>query len=259
MYCRWTVLLVATGLLISVVPRCVAQESSGAESTTEKKPQSLDEVLLFFPSKYPAGVWDPKDLRFKDVFFVSKDRTRLHGWYCPCDKPRAVLLLAHGNSGHIASRAPWIRYLQETAKLSVFIFDYRGYGRSEGTPTVAGILQDAEAARAKLRELARIKDSEMLLMGESLGGAVVIQLAADSAPRGLIVQSTFSSLHDVADVHYPQLSWLVPRNKLDSVTQIARYRGPLLLSHGNKDRTIPFPLGKKLYRAANDPQAVRTN
>jgi uncharacterized protein len=130
------------------------------------------------------------------------------------------------------------------------MFDYRGYGRSEGTPTVEGAIQDASAARAKLCELAAIKDSEMLLMGESLGGAIVIQLAVDSPPRGLILQSTFSSLRDVADVHYPKLSWLVPRNKLDSATQIVRYRGPLLQSHGNMDRTIPFSSGERLFRSA---------
>jgi uncharacterized protein len=91
-------------------------------------------------------------------------------------------------------------------------------------------------------------------MGESLGGAIVIQLAANSPPRGLILQSTFSSLRDVADVHYPKLSWLVPRNKLDSAAQIVRYRGPLLQSHGSADRTIPFSSGEKLFRAANEPK-----
>jgi uncharacterized protein len=138
------------------------------------------------------------------------------------------------------------------------MFDYRGYGRSEGTPTVEGAIQDASAARAKLCELAAIKDSEMLLMGESLGGAIVIQLAVDSPPRGLILQSTFSSLRDVADVHYPKLSWLVPRNKLDSATQIVRYRGPLLQSHGNMDRTIPFSSGERLFRSANEPKQFVT-
>ncbi len=166
--------------------------------------------------------------------------------------------MLHGNAGHVASRAPWLHYLQHTLGLSVFIFDYRGYGRSEGTPTVAGAIEDATAARAKLCELAQVKDAEMLLMGESLGGAIAVQLAADSAPSGLILQSTFSSLHDVAQAHYPNLAWLVPRNKLNSVAQIARYKGPLLQSHGNHDRTIPFVLGQKLFQAANEPKRFVT-
>ena len=91
-------------------------------------------------------------------------------------------------------------------------------------------------------------------MGESLGGAVAVQLAAESAPRALILQSTFSSMRDVADYHYPRLSWLVPAAKLNSVTQITRYRGPLLQSHGDGDRTIPFAFGEKLFQAANEPK-----
>ncbi len=138
------------------------------------------------------------------------------------------------------------------------MFDYRGYGRSEGAPTVEGAIQDAQAARSKLCELAAVKESEMFLMGESLGGAIVVQLAADSPPQGLILQSTFSSLRDVAKVHYPQLSWLVPVKKLDSVAQIARYRGPLLQSHGNRDRTIPLASGEKLFKAANEPKQFVT-
>ena len=175
-----TVLLIVCVLIFNFVKCCDAQDSEADDTGTVKKPQPIDELLLFFPSKFPSGNWNPEGLRFEDIYFSAIDGIELHGWYCPCDKPRAVLLLAHGNAGHIASRAPWLRYLQSKASLSLFIFDYRGYGRSKGTPTVEGVLKDATAARAKLRELANIKDSEMLLMGESLGGAFAIQLAADS-------------------------------------------------------------------------------
>ena len=255
---RMTVPLIVAVLAIAAVNCCHGQESTKSDPANATKAPSIDELLLFFPSKFPNGDWKPKDLQFEDAFFTAEDKTKLHGWYCPATDPRAVVLIAHGNAGHVASRAPWLRYLQTTAKVSVFMFDYRGYGRSEGTPSVEGAIQDATAARAKLCELAAIKDSEMLLMGESLGGAIVLQLAADSPPRGLILQSTFSSLRDVADVHYPKLSWLVPRNKLDSATQIVRYRGPLLQSHGNMDRTIPFSSGEKLFRSANEPKQFVT-
>ncbi|MBM4088717.1 MAG: alpha/beta hydrolase [Planctomycetes bacterium] len=226
---------------------------------TQRKPsgaksRSIDESLLFFPSKFPEGDWTPDGLHFQDVWFHAADKTRLHAWYCPCDHPRAIILIAHGNAGHVASRAPWLQYLQSQARVTTFMFDYRGYGRSEGVPTAAGILDDARAARAKLRELAAIKDSEMLMMGESLGGAVVVHLASESAPRGLILQSTFSSLRDVADVHFPGLSWLVPADKLNSAALIAQYRGPLLQSHGRADDTIPIDSGHRLFRAANEPK-----
>ncbi|TWU02570.1 alpha/beta hydrolase [Stieleria varia] len=178
-------LMLCLAAIAAAPTRC--QDTNEPTPPATKKPQTLDELLLFHPSKYPTGNWQPDGLLFRDVAFESGDGTKLHGWYCPCENPRAVVLIAHGNAGHVASRAPWLRYLQSNAKLSAFMFDYRGYGRSEGTPTVDGVLQDAKAARAKLCELAKVSDSEMLLMGESLGGAVVVHLAADSAPQGLIV------------------------------------------------------------------------
>ena len=251
---RTTVSVVVAVFAMTTVLRGYGQESTESNPAPEAKAPSIDELLLFFPSKFPDGDWNPRGLQFQDVFFAAEDETKLHGWYCPANNPRAVVLVAHGNAGHVASRAAWLRYLQTRARVSVFMFDYRGYGRSEGTPTVQGAIQDAAAARAKLCELAAIKDSEMLLMGESLGGAIVVQLAAKSPPRGLILQSTFSSLRDVAEVHYPRLSWLVPRNKLDSVAEIPGFRGPLLQSHGTADRTIPFSSGEKLFRAANEPK-----
>jgi fermentation-respiration switch protein FrsA (DUF1100 family) len=246
---------VCTSTMLTPAPKQVPPATKSDEKKTEPPPhQTLDERLLFFPSKYPAGDWKPKDLQFDDVVFESKDKTRLHGWYCPCENRRAMVLMTHGNAGHVADRAPLLRYLQSKAKVAVFAFDYRGYGKSEGTPTVEGVLDDARAARSQLRWMASTKDSEMLLMGESLGGAIAVQLAAESAPRGLILQSTFSSLHDVADVHFPALSWLVPEDKLNSCRALQRYSGPLLQSHGTADRTIPLPLAEKLFAAGNEPK-----
>ncbi len=236
------------------LPFGYGQDALSPKSASATRPATIDELMLFFPSKFPSGDWNPKELEFQDVFFAAEDETKLHGWYCPATHPRAVVHLAHGNAGHVASRAAWLRYLQTKANVSVFVFDYRGYGRSEGTPTVEGAIQDAVSARAKLCELASIKDSEMLLMGESLGGAIVISLAAKSPPKGLIVQSSFSSMKDAAQVHYPNLAWLVPRKKLDSTALIGSYRGPLLQSHGTADRTIPFALGERLFQAANEPK-----
>jgi fermentation-respiration switch protein FrsA (DUF1100 family) len=249
-----TRLMVVTPLILGVSPTGLGQDSLSSAEADPPKPPSIDELLLFFPTKYPSGDWNPEDLRFQDVWFSAEDKTRLHGWYCPCDTPRAIVLLAHGNAGHVASRTPWLKCLQSRLRVATFVFDYRGYGRSEGVPSVAGALLDATAARAKLCELAGVKDSEIVLMGESLGGAIAVQLAADAAPRGLILQSTFSSLKDVADVHYPRLSWLVPPAKLDSMNQIVRYRGPVFQSHGTDDRTIPFRSGEDLFRAANEPK-----
>lgn len=253
--------LLAITLLIAAIGafpsgQSQAQDVSAPASAEDKTVSSIDELLLFFPAKYPSGDWKPAGLKYDDVWFKSDDGTQLHGWYCPIDKPRATILIAHGNGGHLASRVEWLKNLQSNLRVSTFLFDYRGYGRSEGTPTVEGAINDAKAARKKLSQLTKLKDSEMLLMGESFGGAIVVQLAAESAPRGLILQSTFSSLRDIADHHYPKLSWLVPKNKLDSVKAISAVRAPLLLSHGTADNTIPLALGEKLFTAANEPKTL---
>jgi fermentation-respiration switch protein FrsA (DUF1100 family) len=215
--------------------------------------QSLDELLLFFPSKYPAGDYRPSGLRFEDAWFSAADGTKLHGWYCPCEQSRAVVLFAHGNAGNISHRGPRLARLQRDLRVAVLAFDYRGYGRSEGRPTVDGILQDARAARKYLASKTGLPEANLVLMGESLGGAVAADLAANGA-RGLILESTFSSLKDVAAHHYPSLAWLVPEAKLNSTAKLATYHGPLLISHGDADRTIPYDLGRKLYDAATGPK-----
>ena len=220
---------------------------------TKKKP-TLVEGQLFRPYNHRVGNWQPKDFNYQDVEFESSDGTQLHGWFCRHENPLAVVLFSHGNEGNVATRAFFLRELTTKVNVSVFVFDYRGYGKSQGVPTIEGALHDARAARAKLCELSSIKDSEMILMGDSLGGAIAVQLAAESAPRGLVLQSTFSSLRDAANELFPQLAFLVGRDLLDSKSRITNYSGPLFQSHGDADRTISIRLGKKLFEAAKEPK-----
>jgi uncharacterized protein len=215
---------------------------------------SIDEMFLFFPTKYPDGDWQPNGLAFEDAWFGSQDGTRLHGWYCPCANARAAVLYCHGNGGNLSHRRYHLQFLQRDLRVSALIFDYRGYGRSEGKPSVKGILQDARAARKIVAGRAGVNESQIVLLGESLGGAVAVDLAGTDGARGLILESTFSSLADAARHHYPKLAWLVPAGKLDSVSRIASYKGPLLQCHGDADQTIPYELGVKLFDAAPGPK-----
>jgi len=230
----------------------------GSQEPPKAKQPSLIDGLLFYPSDDSVGNWKPEGLPFEDVAFASADGTMLHAWFCKCETPRAIVLYAHGNGENIATRARLLRELLNKVRVSIFIFDYRGYGRSEGQATIEGALADARAARSKLCELASIKDSEMLLMGDSLGGAIVVQLAAESAPRGLVLQSTFSSLRDIAKVHFALMAAVVDTKTLDSATRIKAYSGPLFQSHGNRDGVIPFELGEKLFQSANEPKTFFT-
>jgi len=143
--------------------------------------------------------------------------------------------------------------------VSVLIFDYRGYGKSEGKPSETGVLADGRAARAWLAEKEGVSESEIVLMGRSLGGAVAVDMAAKDGARALVLESTFSSVPDVAAYHYPwlPLRWVL-RTRLDSAAKIGDYRGLLLQSHGDADSVVPYRLGQKLFQAANQPKSFVT-
>ncbi len=216
----------------------------------------FENSLLFFPSKYPEGDWNPRGMTVEDANFASADGTKLHGWFVENAHPRAVILFSHGNGGNLSHRQDIVQTLSQRLGASVLIYDYRGYGRSEGSPTEAGVLQDGRAARHWLAARAKIPESQIVLMGESLGGAVAVDLARNSA-RGLILDSTFSSLADVAEYHYP---WapvrMLLRSEFDNVRSIAEYHGPLLMIHGDHDRIVPMRFGERLFAAAHEPKRL---
>jgi fermentation-respiration switch protein FrsA (DUF1100 family) len=218
----------------------------------------LENSLLFFPSKYPEGDWKPAGIKFEDVWFTAADGVKLHGWYVPAKNPRAVALFAHGNGGNLTDRID-VLYDLHTLGVSTLIFDYRGYGRSEGSPNEAGIMADGRAARTALAKQAGVPESDIVLMGESLGGAVAVQLASESPARALVLQSTFSSVPEVAAFHYPWIPVkLLMHTKLDSASAIPKYHGPLLQFHGDADTIVPYRFGKKLFDAANEPKTFVT-
>ena len=106
--------------------------------------RSIDEVLLFHPVKHPQGYWEPQGLEFEDAWFKAKDGTQLHGWYCPAREPKAVMLIAHGNGGNLSYLGPRLAVFQSRWNVTAMAFDYRGYGRCEGKPSVEGVLQTRE-------------------------------------------------------------------------------------------------------------------
>lgn len=209
------------------------------------------DAFVYWPRPLPAGAAaDP----YEDAAFTSADGTRLHGWFAEAQSPTAVVLYCHGNAGNVAGLRPLLRFYRAELGASVLAFDYRGYGRSEGTPGEAGVLADARAARAWLARRAGVAERDVVLVGRSLGGAVAVDLARDGA-RGLVLESTFTSMPDVADHHL----WPLPaRNlistRLDSLSKVGSYRGPLLQSHGTADTLVPFAMAERLHAAANEPK-----
>jgi fermentation-respiration switch protein FrsA (DUF1100 family) len=238
-------------LLLALVPAlgCFSGSSLNPSSPTK----ALEDSIVFQPKKYPAGDWKPKDLSFEDAWFESQDGVRLHGWHCNVPQPRAVVLFCHGNAGNVADCYWNLRLWSEKLGASVLAFDYRGFGKSEGKPSEEGILNDARTARRWLANRARVKEQDIVLVGHSLGGAVAVDLAAMDGARGLILESTFSSIPEVAASKVPSAASIMT-NRFNSVAKIPLYHGPLLQCHGDADRVVPIALGEKLFAAANQPK-----
>ena len=172
-------------------------------------------------------------------------------------EPSCFIVMA--TRGNVTNRADVVRDLYHRHNVSVLVFDYRGFGRSDGKPDEKGILADARAARDWLARRARIPVDQTLLMGRSLGGGVAVDLAAKDGAIGLVLMSTFSSLPDMGARFVP---WMKPHRsmtqRLDSLSKMDRYTGPLLQSHGDRDRLIPIQQGRRLHEAAHGPKRFVT-
>lgn len=210
---------------------------------------------LYAPSRVLDATPADVGLAFEDVDFVAEDGVRLHGWWIPHPASRGTILFCHGNGLNMANRVGLCRDLHGLA-VNVFIFDYRGYGRSRGWPSEKGTYRDARAAYEVVR--ARYADSEqppVLVYGASLGGAIAAQLALDKPVRGAIFEASFSSVIDVGEHLYPWLpARLIAHNRYEADKRVARSTVPKLFASSRDDQLIPFALGRKLYDAAADPK-----
>lgn len=209
---------------------------------------------LFRPSRKPAASWDPTDYGIdpalvRQIEFESADGHILHGWYCLSTTPVASLLFCHGNKGNMTDSAPAIPALL-AAGLNIFSFDYRGYGRSSGLPTVSGLIEDAIAA-ADEHEKLRPRDVPSILYGYSLGGAVALQLSRRWHFDGLVLQSTFTNLRDMARHRYPSMPiHHVAGGEFDNVDAVRRAALPTVVVHGTDDKTVPSWMGRALFEAS---------
>jgi hypothetical protein len=209
------------------------------------------EERLIFPIPVTQDAhWDLDGLGQEDVTLVTSDGVKLHGWYFAHPAPRGQLLYCHGNGDCVPFLASYAAQLRDRYRLSVLVFDYRGYGRSEGSPNEAGLKRDAVAAQNWLAERSGRPARETIVMGRSLGGGVALWLAAENGAKGVILQNTFNSMVEVA-AH--QMRWvpvhLCMRNRFDTMAVVGQYRGPVLQSHGANDEIVPLELGQELFDA----------
>ena len=214
-------------------------------------------ALTYFPeteiTRSPADL----GLSHRELHFATSDGERLYGWWITCEpKPaNGHILLCHGNGGNIGDRLIDAGLLRD-AGFNVMLFDYRGYGRSTGRPDEQGTYRDAVAARQTLLTQPECDPARVIYLGESLGGAIALALAIQSAPGGLVLQSTFTSLRSVAHHHYPVIpSALVP-DAYPSIRRISGLRAPLLSLHGDRDAVVPLSEGRALFEAAPEPKRM---
>ena len=218
----------------------------------------IDRHTIYFPERELTASPADVGLEFDDVFLTASDGTSLHGWYVPGDGP-TTLVWFHGNAGNISHRVENLLQLNRRLGVNVFIFDYRGYGRSDGKPSEKGLYLDAEAAIEYLvRDRGLDPETDLVMFGRSLGAAVAVEMATRHRVRAVILESGFPSVRAMAKRVFPfvpsaMLLSLVEA-RYDSLSKLPNVRAPVMVLHGDRDLTVPIELGVELYEAANDPK-----
>ncbi len=220
---------------------------------------SFENSLVYHPTSATEHWLAPANPRTQDVWLASADGTKLHAWWLPHDNPKGAVLVSHGNGGNLSHRGLLSASLHDTLGYSILMYDYPGYGKSEGKPSESGCYAAGDAAFKWLTDDRKIPANEIVLLGESLGGGVAVELATRHDHRALVLLQTFTSLPDAAKVHYP---WLPTRtfmsNRFDNRAKIASCRKPVYVAHGTADRIIPFAQGEELFQAAHEPKRFLT-
>lgn len=214
----------------------------------------LQTHLVYHPDRTIVSTPKAIGLSYEDVTLKTKDGVKLKGWFIPAKDSRRVVLFCHGNAGNISHRLESIRCLNQL-KLSVFIFDYRGYGESEGSPTETGTYTDAEAAWQYLTQQRQLSPDQIILFGRSLGGSIAAWLAQKYTPSALILESTFTSIIDLGKDIYPFLPInLLSRFKYNTQFYLKKITCPVLIVHSFDDELIPYRHGRKLFETAHHPK-----
>lgn len=216
--------------------------------------RSLEFRQLYFPTRAIEAT--PRDigLRYEDISFPSPDGLTLNAWFVAAENPAATVLFCHGNGGNISHRLELLEFFNRL-RLNVLIFDYRGYGRSEGSPYEEGTYWDALGAFTYLVGRDDVDAEKTILYGRSLGGAIAVDLATRVECAGLICENCPSSIVEMAKIHYP-----IPRienlisNRYEAIARIAQVKMPVLIIHSRHDELVPFEQGRRLFEAAEEPK-----
>jgi len=219
--------------------------------------QYIRRTGMFFPSRYPAGNWDPRayGVAAEDVSFATPDGVKLHGWlFRAGGRASPLIVWFHGNGGNLTDRAPVAAELARRG-VAVLVFDWRGYGKSEGSPSEGKLKIDALAAYAFATTLA--KPDDIVLYGESLGGPYAAYVAKERKARCVVIENSFPSLAALGNALYRPLplGWFAPL-ALRTTAWLNDAGLPVLVLHGKRDQVIPFALGQKLFDGLRVPKQM---
>jgi fermentation-respiration switch protein FrsA (DUF1100 family) len=214
----------------------------------------MEDRFIYFPSPTVSATPQTVGLRYEDRSLRAGDDVRLHAWYIPNPEARYTALDFHGNAGNLGDRVD--RYAQwHRLGLAVYAVDYRGYGRSEGSPSEEGLYRDARAAWTDLTGALGVPPERVIVVGRSLGGGPATQLATEVDSAGLVLETPMTSIPAMARVVYPWLpvSFLA-RTKFDSLAKMRGIQSPLMVVQAQQDDVIPPWMSRKLFDAANEPK-----
>ena len=216
----------------------------------------FENSFIYFPPRYPQGfvAADLSPLHVEDVWLTTQDNVRLNAWYLLSPGSQKALLWFHGNAENIGHGLGRLAFYSRLG-VNVLAVDYRGYGRSEGSPNEAGVYLDADAAYDYLVQVRHIRPKDIIVFGHSLGGAIAIDLSSRRECGALIVQSSFTSIRDMArrTFRIPLFEY-IPKSRFDSLAKIRQVQAPILVVHGTRDETVPFSMGQRLFTAAPEPK-----
>jgi fermentation-respiration switch protein FrsA (DUF1100 family) len=212
--------------------------------------------LIYYPQMGREVATTPASsgVAYDDVTIATEDGEKLNAWWIPVDNARGAVLLLHGNAGNISQRIDYALMFRKLGYATLLV-DYRGYGKSTGAPSEEGTYKDADAAWRWLAQTRGLRESEIVVFGESLGGAVASWVASRHSPRALVLASTFTSAVDLgAEVYrFPPVR-LISRFRYDTLSRLAQVKAPVLIVHSAGDDIIPFAHGQRLYAAAHEPK-----
>lgn len=211
----------------------------------------FENSLIFYPERTLAGF---PHVPFEDVRFTAADGTRLHGWFIPFKDSKKIFVISHGNAGNIGHRYEMGEFINREFQANTLMYDYRGYGESEGRPTESGVYSDLSGAiRYALSR--GYSPNELYLIGQSLGSAVTVEIASQQRVAGVILEAPFTSIRAMAR----RIAFSLPidyflRARFDSLSKIGSVRAPIAVIHGKRDPVVPFQLGQELFDAAASPK-----